>query len=153
MPYHFLSLARAGAVLALSLPLYAGAAQPATQPVVEVYKTSSCGCCKEWVRHLEAEGFHVKAQDVANPSDYREKFGIPQQYGSCHTGRVGGYALEGHVPAREIRRMLRERPKARGLAVPGMPAGSPGMEGARKDAYDVLLVKDGGKASVYQSYR
>jgi len=153
MPYHFLSLARAGAALALSLPLYAGAAQPATPPVIEVYKTSSCGCCKEWVRHLEAEGFRVKAQDVANPSDYREKFGIPQQYGSCHTGRVGGYALEGHVPAREIRRMLRERPKARGLAVPAMPAGSPGMEGARKDPYDVLLVKDGGKASVYQSYR
>ncbi|OON62994.1 metal-binding protein [Massilia sp. KIM] len=133
----------------IGLPLAAAAAQP----VIEVYKTAYCGCCKEWIKHLEANGFTVKATDVDNPSDYREKFGIPAQYGSCHSGRVNGYALEGHVPAAEIKRMLAEKPKARGLAVPAMPLGSPGMDqGPRKDPYDVLLVKDGGKASVYKHY-
>ena len=138
------------AALAMSfmLPLAAGAAQP----VIEVYKTATCGCCKEWVRHLEANGFTVKARDVDNPSDYREKFGIPAQYGSCHTGHVNGYAIEGHVPAADIKRLLADKPKARGLAVPAMPMGSPGMEGPRKDPFDVLLVKDGGKTAVYKRY-
>ncbi|MCC2974361.1 DUF411 domain-containing protein [Massilia sp. IC2-476] len=142
-------LTQAGFAALLALPLAASAAQP----VIEVYKAATCGCCKEWVKHLEANGFKVKAQDVENTSDYREKFGIPNEYGSCHTGRVNGYALEGHVPASEIKRLLSEKPKARGLAVPGMPMGSPGMEGPRKDAYDVLLVKDGGKTSVYKRYQ
>jgi hypothetical protein len=142
------TLRRAGCAALLSLALLAAAAQP----VIEVYKTEMCGCCKEWVKHLEANGFQVKAQNVANPSDYREKFGIPSEYGSCHTGRVGGYAIEGHVPASEIKRLLKEKPKARGLAVPAMPMGSPGMEGPRQDPYEVLLVKDGGKASVYKRY-
>lgn len=146
---HFLRHAAVAA--ALALPLAAQAAKPA-QPVIEVYKTEYCGCCKAWIKHLEASGFTVKAQDVADPASYREKFGIPAQYGSCHTGRVGGYAVEGHVPASEIKRLLAEKPKARGLAVPGMPMGSPGMEGARKDPYEVLLVKDGGKTSVYKRY-
>jgi hypothetical protein len=132
-----------------SLPLAAGAAQP----VVEVYKTASCGCCKQWVKHLEANGFTVKAQDVDNPGDYRAKFGIPADYGSCHTGRVNGYAIEGHVPASDIKRLLKEKPKARGLAVPGMPLGSPGMEVGRSEPYDVLLVQDGGKAAVYRQVR
>ena len=142
------ALRHAGAAALLALPLAASAAQP----VIEVYKTEYCGCCKEWIKHLEANGFQVKAQNVANPADYREKFGIPAEYGSCHTGRVGGYAVEGHVPAADIKRMLAEKPKARGLAVPGMPMGSPGMEGSRKDPYAVLLVQDGGKTSVYKRY-
>jgi hypothetical protein len=133
----------------VALPLAAAAAQP----VIEVYKSASCGCCKEWVKHLEANGFSVKARDVDNPSDYREKFGIPTEFGSCHSARVNGYALEGHVPAAEIKRLLAEKPKARGLAVPAMPMGSPGMEGPRSDPYDVLLVKDGGKATVYKHYQ
>ncbi|MBQ5945976.1 DUF411 domain-containing protein [Massilia sp. ST3] len=137
----------ASAVL-FGLPLAAAAAQP----VIEVFKTSTCGCCKEWVKHLEANGFTVKAQDVENPSDYRAKFGIPEQYGSCHSGRVNGYALEGHVPAAEIKRMLAEKPKAVGLAVPAMPLGSPGMEGPRSDPYDVFLIKNGGQAAVYKHY-
>lgn len=146
MPLRFLS--QTALVTALALPLAAGAAQP----VIDVYKTATCGCCKGWVKHLEANGFTVKAHDVDNPSDYREKFGIPAQYGSCHTGRVNGYAIEGHVPAGDIKRLLAEKPKARGLAVPAMPMGSPGMEGPRKDPYDVLLVKDGGKTAVYKRY-
>ena len=132
----------------LALPLAASA----SGPVIEVYKTATCGCCKQWIKHLEANGFTVKAQDVANTADYREKFGIPQQFGSCHTARVQGYAIEGHVPASDIKRLLATKPKAKGLAVPGMPLGSPGMEGPHKDPYDVLLVQDGGTASVYKHY-
>lgn len=124
----------------------------AASPVVEVYKSESCGCCSEWVKHLQANGLTVKAQNVANPSDYREKFGIPQDLGSCHTGLVGGYALEGHVPAAEINRLLAEKPNAKGLAVPAMPLGSPGMEGPRKDPYDVLLVQANGRYTVYKHY-
>jgi hypothetical protein len=117
-----------------------------------VYKTASCGCCKGWVKHLEENGFAVKAHDVPNPGGYREKFGIPQELGSCHSARVGGYALEGHVPAAEIKRLLASKPKATGLAVPAMPLGSPGMEGPRSDPYDVLLVKKDGKTTVFKRY-
>lgn len=128
-----------------------------SQPLVEVWKSPTCGCCKDWVAHLEAEGFRVKVIEVPNTAPFRAKAGIPEQYGSCHTAKVDGYALEGHVPAREIRRLLGERPKAVGLAVPGMPVGSPGMDGpvyqGRKDPYDVLLVASDGGTRVYQSYR
>jgi len=142
-------LSRALLPALIALPLTAAAAQP----VIEVYKTSSCGCCKQWIKHLEENGFTVKAQDVADPGDYRAKFGIAEQYGSCHTGRVQGYALEGHVPASDIKRMLATRPAAAGLAVPGMPMGSPGMEAAHSEPYEVLLVKKDGSSTVYKRYR
>lgn len=90
--------------------------------------------------------------DVKDPTVYRDRHGIPDAVGGCHTATVDGYAIEGHVPAREIKRLLKERPKARGLAVAGMPAGSPGMEGSRKDAYDVMLVLPDGRAVVYAEY-
>ncbi|SFV09296.1 DUF411 domain-containing protein [Pseudoduganella namucuonensis] len=125
----------------------------AAGPVIQVYKSATCGCCGHWVEHLKGQGFSVKATDVPSPAEYREKAGIPAQYGSCHTAMVGGYAIEGHVPAREIKRLLKERPKAVGLAVPAMPMGSPGMEGPRKDPYDVLLIQADGKTSVYQHYK
>lgn len=129
----------------------------AEQATVEVWKSVTCGCCKDWVRHLEANGFAVRAHDVEEPALHRAKLGIPDHLGSCHTARVGGYALEGHVPAREIRRLLAERPDAVGLAVPAMPIGSPGMDGpeygARKDPYDVLLVVRGAGPRVFASYR
>ena len=134
---------------ALGIPLLVHAAAP----VINVYKSEFCGCCEEWVKHLKANGFTVRTNNVANPSDYREKAGIPNQLGSCHTGMVGGYAVEGHVPASEIKRLLKERPAARGLAVPGMPMGSPGMEGPRKDPFDVLLVQTNGRTSVYKHYK
>lgn len=124
----------------------------AAAPVIDVYKSSTCGCCKEWVKHLEKAGFTVRTHEVDNPSDYREKFGIPQRFGSCHTGVVNGYALEGHVPAADIRRLLAQKPKAKGLAVPGMTMGSPGMEGPRQDPYDVYLVQQDGNATVYSHY-
>lgn len=94
----------------------------------------------------------MKPQDVADPDPYRARFGIPIALGACHTAAVEGYAIEGHVPAREIKRLLAERPKARGIAVPGMPAGSPGMEGARSAPYDVMLVLPDGSYRVYGRY-
>lgn len=132
----------------LAIPLLANAAGP----VIEVYKSAYCGCCTGWVEHLKDNGFDVKVKNVDAPSDYREKFGIPQELGSCHTAKVQGYAIEGHVPATEIKRLLKEKPKAVGLAVPSMPMGSPGMEGPRKDPYDVLLVREGGQTSTYKHY-
>jgi hypothetical protein len=141
-------LLQAAFIGALGIHTFASAAAP----VVEVYKSEYCGCCTEWVKHLEANGFKVKTQNVANPSDYREKFGIPQDLGSCHTALVQGYALEGHVPAAEIKRLLAEKPKAKGLAVPSMPLGSPGMEGNRKHPYDVMLVRSDGRYTVYTHY-
>ena len=137
--------------LMLSSMLF-GSAAVAAPPVVDVYKSASCGCCGQWVDHLKRNGFSVNTHDVPDPSDYREKYGIPDQLGSCHTATVSGYAIEGHVPASDIRRLLAERPKANGLSVPGMPMGSPGMEGPRNDPYDVLLIQAGGNHKVYQRY-
>jgi hypothetical protein len=146
MKRHFLLKAAIAGTLSVNL------AAAAADPIIEVYKSESCGCCIEWVKHLEANGFTVKAQNVANPSDYRKKFGMPDALGSCHTGLIQGYALEGHVPANDIKRLLAEKPKAIGLSVPAMPLDSPGMEGPRKDPYDVLLVKADGKYAVYRHY-
>ncbi len=125
--------------------------QGATESVT-VYKLGSCGCCKNWVAHLRANGFQVTAHDVPSTSEYRRKFGVPNVLGSCHTAVVGGYAIEGHVPAAEIRRLLKERPKATGLAVGGMPLGSPGMEASRRDSYNVVLFDAAGRREVYQHY-
>ena len=129
------------------------------KPQLEVWKSPTCGCCHDWIAHLQANGFQVAVHDVseAAKAGQRLKLGMPDKFGSCHTGLIDGYVVEGHVPAREITRLLKERPKAVGLAVPGMPVGSPGMDGplyqGRKDAYAVLLVQKDGNASVYQSYR
>lgn len=142
---------------ALGLLAWTGAraAAPAAT-LVEVWKGPSCGCCKDWIKHLEANGFQVKAHDTGN-TDARARLGVPLQYGSCHTAQVGGYAVEGHVPSSDIRRLLKERPNAIGIAVPGMPIGSPGMDGPehgpRRDPYDVLLVRKDGSATPFQTYR
>lgn len=141
----------AGAALLLIAHLPA-AAKPL---FAEVWKDPNCGCCKDWVIYLEANGFTVRVNDSGNTAA-RARLGIPTKLGSCHTGLVEGYAIEGHVPAREIIRLLREKPAVLGLAVPGMPVGSPGMDGAvygdRRDPYDVLLVSRDGSTRVYQSY-
>jgi hypothetical protein len=141
----------AGTQLVLSGSVFAKA-----RPLVEVWKDPECGCCKDWVAHLVKSGFDVKVNETGNNAA-RSALGIPVSLGSCHTAKVDGYAFEGHVPAKEMKRILRERPKAVGLAVPGMPVGSPGMDGAiykgRKDPYDVLLVLLDQSTSVYQSYR
>lgn len=142
----------AGALLA---PLV-GASAATQRSVVEVWKDPNCGCCKDWMLLLEQAGFELRTHDIGN-TNARAQFGIPVKLGSCHTARIGGYTIEGHVPVREIQRLLQEKPKAVGLAVPGMPIGSPGMDSpayaGRKDPYDVLLVKADGSSSVYKSYR
>ena len=140
-------LVAAPAVLALA----ARAARAQGAPAVEVYKSATCGCCSDWIKHLQANGFtDVKAYDVGNAKK-RAEVGMSLRYGSCHTALIDGYVIEGHVPAREIKRLLKERPKALGLAVPGMPLGSPGMEvdDGRVDRYDVLLVQKDESATVF----
>ncbi len=126
-----------------------------TRPQLEIWKDPDCGCCKDWVTHLQANGFQVKVHDSGNTAA-RTRLGVPEKLGSCHTALVGGYVIEGHVPARDIQRLLKERPKAVGLAVPGMPVGSPGMDaavyGGRKDPYDVLLILADRSTRVFQSY-
>ncbi len=122
---------------------------------VEVWKSPTCGCCKVWVDHLEANGFRVKVHDVGN-SAARARLKVPMKLGSCHTALVGRYAIEGHVPAADIQRLIQQRPDAIGLAVPGMPLGSPGMDGPdydnRQDPYDVLLIAKDGSTQVFNSY-
>ena len=145
------------ASLAAALAFLAGGVALAAEPVtVEVYKSALCGCCTKWVDHLRANGFKVVTHDVDDVPAARRRLGMPDAYGSCHTARVqtkgGSYLLEGHVPAREVRRLLAEKPRAKGLAVPGMPAGSPGMEGPVSHSYDVLLVENTGAARVFASY-
>lgn len=144
------------ALLALAAVAPGARAQRALAQV-EVYKSPSCGCCNDWIDHLRAAGFKVKAIDVPVPGAYRARFGLPERYGSCHTARVAGYVVEGHVPAREIERLLAERPDAVALAVPGMPVGSPGMDGpeygGRADPYDVLLVRRDGSSEIFATYR
>ncbi len=144
---------RALLAAAALLPLASGA-QYGTD--IEVYKTPTCGCCNDWVKHLQDNGFTVKAVNVPDTGPVRARFGMPPKYGSCHTAVIAGYVVEGHVPAREIRRLLAERPTAIGLAVPEMPIGSPGMDGpvyqGQKDPYDVLLVQPDGSSKVFASY-
>jgi hypothetical protein len=141
-----------GAATAVLLPA-AWAQGP--RPLVEVWKSPTCGCCKDWMRHLEANGFAVKAYETGNNAA-RARLGMPQALGSCHTALVGGYVIEGHVPAADIQRLLRERPPALGLAVPGMPIGSPGMDGpeyrGRRDRYAVLLVQRDGRTTVFSTH-
>jgi hypothetical protein len=125
----------------------------AVRDVIEVYKGPACGCCGDWIKHLRANDFEVRVRDIADSGEYRKRYGVPDVFASCHTALAGGYAIEGHVPAREIRRLLAERPKAQGLAVPGMPAGSPGMEqDGRRDPYEVLLFQRDGRHTTYARY-
>ena len=154
---HALHLLAAAAGMA-ALP--AMAATPA-KIAMEVWKDPNCGCCKDWIALMEQAGFAVKAHDVGN-SAVRAKLGLPTRLGSCHTALVGGYLVEGHVPAADVHKLLKQKPKALGIAVPGMPIGSPGMDGpeygGRKDPYDVLLVtqslmRSDVSTSVFTSYR
>lgn len=125
-------------------------AEPAL-PGVTVYKSATCGCCKVWVDKLREAGFQVDARDVDNMNPVKQRVGIPPAMGSCHTAEVDGYFVEGHVPIEDVKRLLRERPDAKGLTVPGMPAGSPGMEvpSGYVEPYEVLLVARDGTTSVF----
>jgi len=123
-------------------------------PVVLVSKSASCGCCKLWVTHLEQAGFTVEVRDLDDLEPLKDRLGVPPGKRSCHTAEVGGYFVEGHVPADDVKRLLAEKPDALGLAVPGMPAGSPGMEmpDGSAQAYTVELVGRDGSTSVQASY-
>lgn len=143
-------LLRGIGIVAASLAL-AACAPPARKPVaVVVYKTASCQCCAHWVEHLRNAGFRVDVDDKTELTAVKKALGVPERLASCHTATVDGYVLEGHVPADDVRRLLAERPAAKGLAVPGMPIGSPGMEqGDRKDPYEVLLFTASGESRVF----
>jgi hypothetical protein len=125
-----------------------------TTPVIDVYKSPTCGCCNKWIDHLKANGFTVRNHDTDDVGQHKVRLGVPSAYGSCHPAEIGGYVIEGHVPAREIKRLLKDNPRARGLVVPAMPVGSPGMEeaGGRKDSYKVFLVNRNGSVRVYAQY-
>jgi hypothetical protein len=139
----------AAAVGALSLPVVAKEALPQ----VQVFKNPSCGCCGAWVDHMKAAGFAVNVTEVDDTSVARRKYGLPDRFGSCHTAVVAGYVVEGHVPANDVKKLLAMKPVAIGLAVPGMPVGSPGMEmGSRKDPYQVLLIATDGRERVFATY-
>lgn len=138
-----------------SLPLFGWSAANASQPMIEVWRSAACGCCKDWIAYLERNGFAVKSHETGNAA-VRARLGVRSMYGSCHTGLIDGYVVEGHVPVREIRRMLKERPDAIGIAVPVMPLGSPGMDGPaygnETEPYAVVLLTRDGQATVYQRY-
>ena len=136
----------------LSTLLLAGAVFAQSTLGIAVYKNQYCGCCHEWIKHLEKNGFKVTANDVPDTAPVRESLGIPAKLGSCHTAKIAGYAIEGHVPAADIKRLLKEKPKAVGLAVPGMPAGSPGMESANPQPYNTLLVMKDGSSRVWAKH-
>lgn len=135
------------------LPLGLGAAscaRPAeAAPVITVYKTPNCGCCRNWVEHLRKHGYRVEVVDQEDVTPVKRQRGVPRGLASCHTAVVEGYTLEGHVPADVVDRLLKERPKVAGLAVPGMPMGSPGMEGGVPEPYEVYTFDRSGPRSVY----
>jgi hypothetical protein len=119
---------------------------------VTVYKDPSCGCCNKWVDILKQHGFQVTAHDVSDMTKIKTEYGIPTALASCHTAIVNGYVVEGHVPVNVIEKMLKEKPKVTGITVPGMPVGSPGMEGAYIEPYDVLTFDSKGNSTVYTSH-
>jgi hypothetical protein len=135
--------------------LLIGAAALVHAADVDVYRSEDCSCCGKWAEHLKKNGFKVRVHNMS-PSRLdriKTEARIPDQYASCHTAKVAGYVIEGHVPAEDIKRLLTEKPKAIGLSVPGMPIGSPGMEvGKKKEAYDVLLLKEDGSTEVYAKH-
>ena len=138
----------AGVVLASA----ASSGQQKPKPIpMSVYKSPSCGCCQKWVDYMRSHGFDPKVQDVENIGAVKLKLGVREEFSSCHTSEIGGYVVEGHVPVETVQRMLKERPKIAGIAVPNMPAGSPGMEvpGGRKEAYNILAFTRDGKTTVY----
>ena len=131
----------------------APAQQSAPLPLMKVWKTPTCGCCGQWVKHMEDAGFRVEVTDVDDVDPVKKANGLPLNLASCHTALVGGYVVEGHVPASDVRRLLREKPAILGLSAPGMPAGSPGMDIPGSPPYDVLRVAKDGTASVYATHK
>lgn len=122
------------------------------QPAMTVWKTPWCGCCSGWVDHMEANGFRVEVHEIEDLDPIKDMTAVPERMRSCHTALIDGYVIEGHVPASDVNRLLVDRPEAHGLAVPGMPSGSPGMENGRHDPYNVFLLEHDGSVRVFNSY-
>ncbi len=137
------------AVLAVVLTGVVLISGKAADETVLVYKTPTCGCCQKWVDHLDDAGFDVEVRNLTSLAAIKNELGLPRQLASCHTAVVDGYVIEGHVPAVHVQRLLEERPAIKGIAVAGMPIGSPGMEGPNPQAYDVVAFDAEGSTSVY----
>lgn len=138
---------------ALAVAGIAGRASAAAPAEMFVYKSPACGCCGEWIKHLRASGFAVKPVDVNDLSVIRLRFHVPDRLASCHTAVIGGYAVEGHVPAAAIKRLLKQKPSVVGLSVPGMPGGSPGMESSKAEPFSVVAFDERGHTTVFESYK
>jgi len=137
---------------AIFLSLLTPAVWAASSPTVHVYKSPTCSCCEKWLAGMKASGFEMVTHDTNNVVDHKKRLGVPLALGSCHTAEVGGYFIEGHVPAADVKKLLAERPMARGLDVPGMPASAPGMNENSKEPFEVLLVMKDGTTSSYNKY-
>lgn len=122
-------------------------------PTVQIYKSPTCGCCTKWAGHLRQQGFTVQAKDLTNVEPIKREHSVPAQLRSCHTALLGGYVIEGHVPVSDILRLLKERPQISGIAVPGMPIGSPGMEGPNPEAYKVFSFDDEGNIRPFSTHQ
>lgn len=118
-------------------------------PTIEVYKSPTCGCCGKWVEHMKANGFKVATHEMNDVTPHKQRLGVPVGMGSCHTAEVGGYLVEGHVPADDVKRLLAEKPKAKGLVSPGMPQSAPGMDMPGKQPYEIFLVRQDGSTSSF----
>jgi len=141
-----IGIALAGWVALASPPALAG------PPTLQVFKSPACECCEKWVEHLRAHGFAVEVTDVPDVERIKREHRVPERVASCHTALIGEYFVEGHVPAADVKRLLKERPRIAGLAVPGMPVGSPGMEGPDPEPFDVLAVDSEGQVKVFSSH-
>src|SRR6476469_9826097 len=149
-PFRFFAVAVCAA--ALTVVTAAAPTVAPKKPTITVYKDPSCGCCKNWIEHLIKHGYRVDAKDTPAMAEVKRTLGVPDAMTSCHTAVVNGYLIEGHVPAADIDKLLATRPRIAGLAVPGMPMGSPGMEGGRAQHYQVLSFDKNGKTKVFASY-
>src|SRR5829696_10192396 len=157
-PMKFLTSRSASAVVLIALAISAPAAEvqqkaAAARPHLTVYKSPTCGCCAKWVEYMEANGFTAAVTNMPDVSPIKMKHGVPPRLVSCHTTLVGGYVVEGHVPVEDVRRLLKEKPAIVGLAAPGMPAGSPGMDVPNSPPYDVVSFDKDGRTRVFASHK
>ena len=148
--FRFFAVAVSATALAVTTAAAPTVSPP--KPTITVYKDPNCGCCKNWIEHLIKHGYRVEAKDTPDMAQIKNTLGVPSGLTSCHTAVVEGYLIEGHVPAADIDRLLATKPKVKGLAVPGMPMGSPGMEGAMKQQYQVIAFDRTGKTRIVASY-
>jgi hypothetical protein len=152
-PIRFFALATTAVTLSLTTAaVRVSSDESVKKPTVTVYKDPNCGCCKNWIEHLVKHGYRVDARDTPDMPAIKRTLGVPNALGSCHTAVVNGYLIEGHVPAADIDRLLERQPRVAGLAVPGMPMGSPGMEGPQSQHYQVYTFDKRGKTTVFASH-